>query len=308
MKKVLFTAAVIATLAGCSNSEIDSVVNEKEINFTNLNDKMTRAANDAGSNYKVYAKTSGGTAWFIDDELYGTKEGTENTPKNGPYYWPTTAGTTVDFYAWAPATVAATGTYPALSIAYTVPSAANEDFTIAAPLTGKASGSGTVAFKFAHMLSKVSVTAELATDMKTAGYSIDLTNAKAVLGVLNSGGSIEPTASPATWTLNGAAASYNTGTSYMIMPQSSTGCSVQLKGVVIKKGAATIFSGDLKSYPIVAGNITGDKFEKSSHYKLKLTVGSSSTDGSGNVIFNEITFSSDLSAGWTDANSSLTQP
>ena len=51
--------------------------------------------------------------------------------------------------------VTATATYPSLSIAYIVPAAANQDLTIAAPKTGLSSG--TVAFEFAHMLSKMCI-------------------------------------------------------------------------------------------------------------------------------------------------------
>ncbi|MFQ8804347.1 MAG: hypothetical protein ACLR8Y_03500 [Alistipes indistinctus] len=52
----------------------------------------------------------------------------------------------MDFYAWAPADVAATGAYPALSIAYEVPANANKDFTIAAPQLGLTSGTVGLSF------------------------------------------------------------------------------------------------------------------------------------------------------------------
>ena len=152
MKKIFTMVATAIILASCSQAELEETsVGQKEIKFSNLNDKVTRAANDNNSNYKVYAVWSGATNsnWFINDVV----DGTTNLPQNGPYYWPTTG--TVDFYSWAPETVTATGTYPALSIAYTVPTNAAEDFTIANPKTGLSAS--TVAFEFAHKLAKISV-------------------------------------------------------------------------------------------------------------------------------------------------------
>lgn len=117
--------AAAAILAGCSKNEQENVdgFTPKQIKFTNLNDKLTRAANDGNDPYRVYAAWSGGTGWFINDQVSAS-----DVPSGGPYYWP--ASGSVDFYAWAPADVAATGAYPALSIAYEVPANANKDFTI----------------------------------------------------------------------------------------------------------------------------------------------------------------------------------
>ena len=89
--------------------------NSNVIQFANLNNRPTRAANDASSSYQVYAKWTGSTSgWYINDVINGMT----NDPQGGTHYWPTTG--TVDFYSWAPATVtAATSTYPDLSITYT---------------------------------------------------------------------------------------------------------------------------------------------------------------------------------------------
>ena len=126
MKKILMALAAAAILAGCSKNEQENVdgFTPKQIKFTNLNDKLTRAANDGNDPYRVYAAWSGGTGWFINDQVSAS-----DVPSGGPYYWP--ASGSVDFYAWAPADVAATGTYPTLSIAYEVPANANKDFGIA---------------------------------------------------------------------------------------------------------------------------------------------------------------------------------
>lgn len=296
MKKIFIMVAAVMALASCSQTELDlTPVGQKEIKFSNLNDKVTtRAANDAEDNYKVYAAWSGGTDWYINDIVDGTGVNV-NKPQGGPYYWPATG--TVDFYSWAPATVTATGTYPALSIAYTVPANAAQDFTIAAPKTGLSAG--TVAFEFAHMLSKISVKATLHQDLIDAGYILTTTGLTASLDVQSTGGTIVPTTTPFAWTSpNTTAATYTGAASYMIMPQSSIGCAVQVTaGIVITKNDVEIYSGNLSKYTISAGNVTGDNFGMGKHYMLNLTIADTSTGGGGENIFNIITFSANV-ADW----------
>lgn len=293
MKKIFIVAAAVIALAGCSQSEFeDTLAGQKEIKFSNLNDKVTtRSANDASADYQVYAAWSTGSTWYINDVVGGTS----NLPAAGPYHWP--ANGTVDFYAWAPSSVAATGTYPALSIAYTVPAAANQDFTVAAPKTGLSSG--TVALEFAHMLSKISVTASLHQDLLDAGYVLSTTGLTARLDVQSTGGTINPKAATAVWTSpNTTTASYTGAASYMIMPQSSVGCKVKVTGgIVITKNGTEIYSGDLNEYTIAASNVTGDQFAMGKHYMLNLTISDTSTGGGGEDIFNIITFSANV-ADW----------
>lgn len=293
MKKIFIVAVAAMAFASCSQNEFENTsVGNREISFSNLNDKVTlRSANDASDNYQVYADWSGSsTEWFINAAINGT---TNQAPTT--YFWP--ASGTVDFYSWAPSTVAATGAYPALSIAYTVPAAANQDFTVAAPQLAKSSG--TVAFEFAHMLSKVSVTASLHQDLLDAGYVLTTTGLTADLSVQSTGGTVDPKTTPAAWTSpNATAATYTGAASYMIMPQSSVGCKVQVKsGITITKNGTTIYTGDLSEYAIVSGNVTGDKFAEGKHYMLNLTIGDTSTGGGGEDIFNIITFSANV-ADW----------
>lgn len=305
MKKLIFTVAVLATiLASCSKNEVDNVVNTREnnpIGFTNLNDKVSRSANDKGDNYKVYAKSSltGESDWFIDDEVKD-----DNSIESGSvYFWP--SGATVDFYAWAPSTVTATSTYSSLSIDYTVPATnADEDFTVATPQTGLSSG--TVAFQFSHMLTKISISAQLAQALLDAGYSMTFTSAS--LTVNSNGGTVIPTASAPEWTspVNSTSATYSGAKSYMVMPQTSTGCIVKLMDVTITKGGSEIFKGNMKAYAIAADNVSGNAFVKGSHYNLTLTVNGSAHDdggagGSGSekpVFGDQISFSASLAADW----------
>ena len=54
MKKIFTMAATAIILASCSQAELEETsVGQKEIKFSDLNDKVTRAANDNNSNYKV---------------------------------------------------------------------------------------------------------------------------------------------------------------------------------------------------------------------------------------------------------------
>lgn len=314
MKKIIFTVAVLATmLASCSKNEVYDVVGTREdspINFTNLNDKVTRSANDSKSNYKVYAKStlSGETAWFINDEV----KDDNSTESGNIYFWP--SGATVDFYAWAPSTVTATAsTYSNLSIDYTVPAGADEDFTVAAPETGLSSG--TVEFKFSHMLTKITVSAELTSKLTAAGYSMTFTSAS--LGVNSKGGTLTPTATTPAWTspANNTSATYSGAKSYMVMPQSSENCTVKLVGVTITKGGATVFSGNMKTYTIATGNVTDNAFAKGSHYNLKLTVDAKAHDDGGEgggtespVFGDQIQFSAELAAEWgSGTDTPLTQ-
>lgn len=317
MKKIIFMAATAIAFAGCSQTELDeNFVGQKEIKFSNLNDKInSRAANDAKDNYVVYAAWSGGdTSWFINgDEVNGTND----TP-TGTYHWPATGS--IDFYAWAPATVMTTASYPNLTINYTVPTAANQDFTIAAPRTGQTSttNSGVVSLEFAHMLSKVSVTAVLNQDLLDAGYALNTDGLIADLGVALNAGTINPKDGTPAWSApNGTATKYSSAASYMIMPQSSVDCTVRIRGgIKITKNGAEIYDGDLSTYTIETDDITGNQFEMGKHYMLILTISDKSTGGGGtdpenpNPIFNIIEFNSDI-APWdtpTGTDTPLVQP
>ena len=57
MKKVLmFMVTCSLMLAGCSQNEVFENVSESQmITFSNLNNKITKAANDALDDYKVFA-------------------------------------------------------------------------------------------------------------------------------------------------------------------------------------------------------------------------------------------------------------
>ena len=272
MKKILMAAAAVAALASCKqNAATDVASGGQAIEFRNLNDRVGRSANAAGDDYKVYAKSSSTTAgWYLTDVFDNSNASTTTAT----HYWPAT-GSTMSFYAFAPAAsanAAVTDTYPGISITYTVPSAADEDFTVAAPIdrTVQESVNAVVGFQFGHMLSKITVEAVL-DDTDFPGHTVTFTSAR--LRVLSNGATVDPTAAVPAWTSpNATAATYRGAKTYMVMPQAATDCKVQLAGVVIKtQGGGVLFSGDLATYKIQMADITGG-FGKNRHYKLTFTI------------------------------------
>lgn len=149
------------------------------------------------------------------------------------------------------------------------------------------------------MLSKISVTASLSQALLDAGYTLSTTGLAAKLDVQSTGGTVDPKTTPAAWTSpNTTTASYTGAASYMIMPQSSVGCAVQITGgITITKNGAEIYSGDLNKYEIVSGNVSNDQFAMGKHYMLNLTISDTSTGGGGEDIFNIINFTANV-ADW----------
>ena len=313
MKKILLLTVAVTLLAGCSKNESEMLKTPaNEVRFSNLNDRITRAANDAGNDYRVYAKStlSSETSWFINDVV----DGTLNTAAAGPYYWP--AAATVSFFAYAPATsgtVTATYATPSVSIVYTVPSSANEDFTVAEPMTAQSSSTGTPAgtvnFQFEHKLSKVTVNASLSTALSGAGYTISTASATTNFNVASNQGTIDAAVSSSSFaSIGGSSATYSGAMSYMIMPQSTTGATLQVKNVTISRGGTTIYTGDLAVFSFSAGNISGNAFVKNTHYALNLEITNLSHDDGGNLIFgDEIKFSATTTT-WATSNVPISQP
>ncbi len=180
MKRLFLSVAVLAVAASCSKNEVTeiSASQQQVIGFTNLNDRVTKAANDASDNYYVYAKsTSDASSWFMTEEINGKTDGdaTVDDIKSGNvYYWPSSS--TVNFYAFAPAAANSTNLSvtdvvadETLKLVYTVDPAAAEDFTVATPIlaaysTDQDGTTGTdsaptsaVPLVFSHMLTKATV-------------------------------------------------------------------------------------------------------------------------------------------------------
>ncbi len=174
MKKKLFFLAVAAVaLASCSS---DETVNSRatseanEISFRPLTNNLTRAAESSFSKtntstqFKVTAYPTGTTTtpYFAGVEFKG--DGSTYWVSTSKYYWPNDKN--LDFYAWAPSSVASAYN----NIAYTPNSDPNSqlDFVYAKTVnwgkyTGAADGHkiGTdanyVVLNFRHTLSKINV-------------------------------------------------------------------------------------------------------------------------------------------------------
>ena len=321
MKKFFLAIVAVVAMASCSNNESEFLKNPtNEMKFRNLNERVTRAANDVSSDYKVFAVSTlaSESDWFIQDTIGGgTVPAETNLAKHGPYYWP--AGKTVDFYSYAPAqstnaVVTATyGSTPTFTTVYTVPANADEDFTMAAPKmvldnTSGSGGDGTVEFVFEHMLSKISINVDISTSLKASGYELDLTGATVTLGLAYDQGTLSTMDGAAAFgslALSGSGsytktAAVTSGPSFIIIPQASTSATIQFKGVVIKRNGLTIFPNDsgvsdLKVYEIDVNEIDDDMFKKKTHYTFNIEIIGTSHDDDDELIFGEeIKFSADI--------------
>lgn len=353
MNKMLFLGA--ATLvASCSQNISDSPVStNNEITFSHLNSRITRTdgfrdgANDNKDDYKVYAaisqKSTGFdplpeplpteyTNWYFEDDVYGktSVSGTANTPKKGPYYWLST-NAALNFYAYAPASVVATGSPDdGLTIEYTVKENADEDLTIANPVENmtfeKTKGTGLINFQFFHVLSKIVISAQLSPELTKAGYTIE-PNYTASLTMKCKSGFITPTTIDKQWSIpqaNRIEATYTGRTSYMVLPQNVEGNSIQLNGVVIKKNGIQVFPSELakgkslkkiilKESDVINGakDNAGDKtkndgtFIPGKQYNFKIVINDLSFDENGNPIFGKvITFNAEV-ADWSEEGTKL---
>lgn len=347
---LLFGAATL--VVGCSQNIVDTPEpTRNEISFNHLNSRITRTstgfqdgANDNKDDYKVYVAVSeekqelGNTPkapivettnWFIIDEVYGktTASGTANQPKKGPYYW-LSPDVALNFYAYAPATLEASGGEGSLSIDYTVKDKADEDFTVATPVKdmtyGQTSGTGTVNLQFHHVLSKIVISAKLSPELIKAGYTIE-PGYTADLTMKYNSGSIEITSGDNDWSkVGGQQASYAGATSYMVLPQDVEGNTLQIKGLIIKKNGIQVFpsksvaSSALNVYTLKASDVIngakdpvdakdGDdgSFLKGKQYNLNITINNLATDDGGKPVFGkELKFNAEV-ANWSEVNGQI---
>lgn len=298
MKKILLSVAVIGALTSCSQNDVQEMATmPEEIQFSTLNDKVTRVANDNKSKYQVYAKSFGLTGtpstWFINDVLTTGAAGTTSPGYNNntidlpskKHYWPNVDNTwAIKFFGYAPQTFGAgtatvvTQSYgsntaigsiatddASISIKYTVPTNptgvdAQEDFTIATPKVVNKPATGypsTVNLQFKHMLTKISIAASLNQELKDAGYS--MTSGTPTLGVTNTSGTIKASDANPSWTLASPAAPtvYDGNSTYLILPQPSGDTKITLKDVVIVKDGVVVFTGDV-TYTVKPGDILNE--------------------------------------------------
>lgn len=322
MKKKLLLIAVTAIVCSCSTNEINDINSSIEntmIGFRTLRDKaITRYANDNNDTYMVYANISGQSAWYFNTTVTPTTSTTTGAIDTtaAVYYWPGVQD--VYFYAYAPSEesddtgiTSVTDTDLDLTIAYTVNSDANMDFTIAAPVEQNASTSKTVALTFSHMLSKITVVANLSDELTTAGYTLETGYTSTFIVPYNSG-TISAKSNTSSWRLNAVnSTTYTDNLSYIIIPQTYTAtdsCAIQLNNVVIKRSDASFFSGNLLTYKLTTTDIDNATFEAGKQYNFIITITDEADDSGDIPIFNgEIQFTSSM-ANWTSETISLDQP
>ncbi|MFI3293677.1 MAG: fimbrillin family protein [Rikenellaceae bacterium] len=306
MKRLLLSVAVLAAFASCSKNEVNEMPQSNQIGFSSLNDRVTsKAANDLTGvdavAFKVFAANgAGATAWYIND--YVTGGATDATaPANGPHYWPTDKSA-MAFYAYAPYFSDATNNVTegtgmdATTLSYVVPADAQEDFTVATPVTcagGEEAYPESVDFTFKHMLAKVTVQVKLDVDYGKNNYiSTSFTDAAdapftATFTALKNALSVDAqdavAALPAETTTNASTAlAYADKQMYYIAPQAFKDCKLQINGITIRNSNThkQMFTGDLDVITLTGTELqsTGETFVAGNHYILTVTVSADATD------------------------------
>lgn len=324
MKKLFFSAAILAALASCSKEEAVDMSQSKQIGFYSLNDRVTtKAANDSGESFRIFAtKGETASAWYIKDHVdYGTSA-TALAPENGPYYWPTD-GSAISFYAYAPYNSGGTNNVTesltdatAISLTYTVPSGAQEDFTVASPQAIASANfptDGTVDLIFKHMLSKITVKVEPSDTFDINNYISDGTGEvdtdspfSATFTAVSNTITVDATeATPVAKAATnvGDVLAYDSQRSYYIAPQDFANCSLQINGITIRDKAthSELFSGDLDVITFDGSELNGvgAAFESGKHYVFTVTIDAASTD------LVEIQFTAESSANWGDSDTEI---
>ncbi|MFI3278279.1 MAG: fimbrillin family protein [Rikenellaceae bacterium] len=326
MKKLLFSVAILAVAASCSKNEAPDVATSASnaIDFATLNN-LAKSANDDDQLYRVYATQTGVTgAWYINGD-YSIADGTalQNT-----YYWPADE-TSLNFYAYAPYTAATVSAVAAesISIEYTVPTTADEDFTIAAPILAQTAN--TVALKFAHQLSKATVEVVLAKDLVDAGYKLTMdakVEAADAIGTEGVDGYVPAVAAQdaatvelsvfgttATYNVMAQSVTYPAGlptalTSYtkdyadnyfIFMPQSAEDCTISVTGVTITDPSEKVIAQSvaLGTYTITEDDLANG-FEQNYNYAITLTIDEKSITTDGPIFGDAIVFSAETLS-WT---------
>lgn len=333
MKKILLSFALSSLLVSCSQNEVSELGSSLcEINFSTLNEKVTKSPNSTNSSYQVYAKLDqpGATNWYINDVLTPLNITASSNSMDNPtkiHYWPNLSQSwTMKFYAYAPnifgnksTAVTADFNTESISVAYSVPAKAQEDFSVASPVTIVKPAVGypsNVHFIFKHMLTKINITSGLSKELTDAGYTMSVTGTS--LNMLNSIGTLNISNSNPEWTgLSTPAVYSNAGANYMVLPQNTVGSELLLKEVVIKKDGVVVFNGDVK-YKVKEADILNssesnddNKFLMGKSYNMNVTISGTSHDGNGenegNPIFGpKIIFSSEYVT-WEVVNNDLAQ-
>lgn len=320
MKKVILGFAACAlVLSSCTENDI--LENEpvaQKIEFSNLNDRVTKAANDSKSNYGVYAIWSKAV-----DSLYinNLSVNGETNKYAGAYYWPVGEGQTLSFlsfYAYAPyyASKSTSGGVTKLpaegdsTIRYKVKNTADEDFTLATNKGINYNGTSTpVQLDFNHMLSKIKIVPALSDTLKLAGFVLDTTDVVAYIeNVLYDEGTVS--LANKKWkelTELDPTVSYNRnksqGWTFMILPQPTNGIKIYLDKVKIEKNGVTYVEKIKTNKYEFKDSSTIKNFEPNTFYTITLTI----TGGTSGIFGSKIEFSSSV-AEWTQEESKTVKP
>ncbi|MFR9503780.1 MAG: fimbrillin family protein [Rikenellaceae bacterium] len=320
MKRLFLSVAVLAAFASCSKNEVTDVAPSNlgsEIGFTTLNDRITKSATDNGDSYQVFSLQSTAEAgvWYINEEVSDA----DAIISGAKYYWPVD-GSTLAFYAYAPASVSATATVTdtpeaEITIDYVVPAKADQDFTVAEALDFGDEIANDVNLKFSHKLSKVTISVALSEALTKAGYYVDATRTAYTATFDVNFDSEEMDVVTGAWdgtqSKSTAYAAYSGTTSYMFLPQEAEGCSITIGNLVLyadvvdeeaETTATTAVLGAENPITLSAYNITGidmADFEEGTHYYITITIDGSTDDDEEEDLLEPIAFASELAADWT---------
>lgn len=321
MKKMFVGLAACALIfTGCSNNEVlENTSPSNAIQFSNLNNRLTKSANNQKSDYKVLAAWSEfDAAWYMNGSVDGT-----NDTYFPLIYWPEKGS--VDFYAYCPGTTAFSVTPIATSAIegiYTVGPTAKEDFTIAEPVTGADSKKGTVGLVFEHMLSRITMTVAIEANgglqnyeisASSAAFTLDYNSAtfnvmsqnpkKEAMGNLGSKGTNNYTMTPGGHAL--ISVDYLNVLPQPLSDKSELTLTISVKPVGI--GENIIENKKLKAIKLKGVEMLSEGFETGKWYQFTVTISSSATDDKGDPVFDQVQLSSIVS-GWDQGSSTIPQP
>lgn len=286
-RKLLGLTLCTLLIASCTSNEVfDETLEKSEfIGFENLNDRLTKAANDQNAHYGIFAKATTGTSDFYkfnNREVTPGANGDTYSPKE---LWPSFG---LDFFAYAPYNATAPVTFANGVFPFAVPADGQTDLTFAKAANQTA---GTVALSFNHMLSKIQLgTVTLAQNLIDAGYTLDATAANQIKIYVEKNQGKNDLYTQGDWTeLAGTATMYTGNKAYYIMPQpvaTDNTVKIQLNGLkimkagnVYKEGLSVKFSWVPKSAikntkPTVGAD---GVFLKGRCYTINFTLGSDAT-------------------------------
>ena len=161
MKKTLFAALALVSMASCSNEDVLEVAQKEAIGFDNaFVNNSTRSVNDPSYTntklfeaFKVYGYVNGASLWTSGEDVKGSALNGEWGYTNTQYW---IAGGNYAFHALAPSMAATSNSSEGLTLQFTNTDGKSDVlYATASRTNASATGNAKVEFDFKHILSKV---------------------------------------------------------------------------------------------------------------------------------------------------------